>query len=117
MPSASFQRAERGKMKNENIVRYSLDEIRAMRGKSDWAKVAATTEADIARHIAEDPDLQGFNEIDWSTAVLVDPPKKQAISIRVDNDILAFFKAQGAGYQGRINAVLRHFMDSTRKTG
>ena len=38
---------------------------------------------------------------------------KAAISLRVDHDVLAWFKAQGGGYQTRINAVLRAFRDAS----
>lgn len=41
---------------------------------------------------------------------MVIPPKKRPISIRLDEDVIGFFKAMGPGYQTRINAVLRHFM-------
>jgi uncharacterized protein (DUF4415 family) len=78
--------------------------------------VRATTEEEIARQISEDPDLQGFEEIDWSKAVFV-PATKRAISIRLDADLLDFFKSQGSGYQSRINKVLRHYMDSVKKAG
>ena len=50
----------------------------------------------------------------WSTA---QKPDKQAISIKLDKDLLDFFKAQGRGYQTRINAVLRHYMDRMKKAG
>ena len=45
--------------------------------------------------------------------VLVVPPRKKAISIRVDEDVLDYFKQQGSGYQRRMNAVLRSYMDQT----
>lgn len=38
---------------------------------------------------------------------------KAAISLRVDNDVLEWFKAQGPGYQTRINTVLRAFRDAS----
>ena len=41
------------------------------------------------------------------------PPPKTSISLRVDQDVLAWFKAQGDGYQTRINAVLRAFRDAS----
>jgi uncharacterized protein (DUF4415 family) len=104
-------------MRKENIVRYSLEEIRLRRGGSDLARLRATTEADIERQIADDPDLQGFEDIDWSKAVFVSAPAKQPISIRLDADLLDFFKSQGSGYQGRINKVLRHYMESVKKAG
>ena len=37
-------------------------------------------------------------------------PKKQAVQIRIDADVLAWFKGYGKGYQGRINSVLREVM-------
>jgi uncharacterized protein (DUF4415 family) len=40
-------------------------------------------------------------------------PSKAAISLRIDPDVLEWFKAQGAGYQTRINAVLRAFRDAS----
>jgi uncharacterized protein (DUF4415 family) len=102
-------------MKSEHIIRVSMDELRLRRGRTDGAALAATTEEDIERQIAEDPDLQGFDDIDWSKAVWVEAPMKQPISIRLDADVLDFFKAQGNGYQGRINRVLRHYMENVKK--
>lgn len=70
------------------------------------------TDDEIAEAVAKDPDAVPI-DFDWSEAVLVLPPKKTAISIRVDDDVLDYFKKQGAGYQRRINAVLRSYMDQT----
>ena len=63
----------------------------------------------------DDPDWADLIDFDWSDAVLVVPQKKKAISIRLDEDVIEFFKAQGEGYQTRMNAVLRHFMENTKK--
>lgn len=79
------------------------------RGKTDWAVVDALTDEEIAEAVRNDPDAVPL-DIDWSKAVVVVPPKKQAISIRVDEDVLDYFKRQGAGYQRRINAVLRSYV-------
>lgn len=84
------------------------------KGKTDWARVDALTDEDIARAVANDPDAVPI-DIDWSAAVLVVPPKKKAISIRVDEDVLDFFKKEGGGYQRRINAVLRSYMQQKSK--
>ncbi len=65
--------------------------------------------------MAGDPDWAGLKAIDWSEAVLVVPPKKKAISIRVDEDVLDYFKSDGEGYQRRMNAVLRFYMQQKRK--
>ena len=54
-------------------------------------------------------------EVDWTRAKLVTPEPKKAISLRVDPDVLEFFKSQGAGYQTRMNAVLRAWMEAQLK--
>jgi uncharacterized protein (DUF4415 family) len=41
-------------------------------------------------------------------------PRKAAISLRLDADVLDWFRAQGNGYQTRINAVLRAYMEAAR---
>lgn len=107
-------------MTEKGILRYTLAEIREKRASgelksmSDWARVDAKTDEDIERDIASDPDA-AIIDPDWENAVLVVPPSKTPISIRLDADVLAFFKEAGAGYQKRINAVLRSYMDHTRK--
>jgi uncharacterized protein (DUF4415 family) len=97
-------------MKNERIVTRRWGERR--KGKTNWAAVDALTDKDIEAAIRNDPDAVPL-DVDWSQAVLVIPSKKKAISIRVDEDVLDYFKKQGEGYQRRMNAVLRSYMDQT----
>jgi uncharacterized protein (DUF4415 family) len=99
-------------MKEKSITVVSRDDPR--KGKTDLEKLRKLTDAEIDASIAGDPDWE-FDEVDWSEAVLVIPPRKKAISIRVDEDVLDYFKQEGAGYQRRMNAVLRSYMDQTRK--
>ena len=110
--SGSSRHGPRGGTSDENITivsRYS-----PTKGKTDWAAVDALTDEQITQAVANDPDAVPL-DIDWSDAVLVVPPKKQAISIRVDEDVLNFFKKEGDGYQRRINAVLRSYMQQKDK--
>jgi len=100
-------------MKKERIVTRKWGDRR--KGKTDWARVDALTHDDITQAIANDPDWADFEDIDWSDAVLVIPTRKKAISIRVDEDVLDFFKKEGDGYQRRINAVLRSYMQQKAK--
>ncbi|CDN92495.1 BrnA antitoxin family protein [Agrobacterium tumefaciens] len=106
-------------MSEERIVRYSLDEIREKIAKgedrTDWACVDAMTDQDIERATRDDPDWAGFDDIDWSKAEVVFPTAKQSISIRVDQDVVDFFKSTGKGYQTRMNAVLRHYVHEQKK--
>jgi uncharacterized protein (DUF4415 family) len=99
-------------MKKENIVTRKWGDRR--KGKTDWARVDKLSDTDIAKAVANDPDAAPI-DIDWSDAVLVIPARKKAISIRVDEDVLDYFKRQGDGYQRRMNAVLRSYMQQKAK--
>jgi uncharacterized protein (DUF4415 family) len=101
-------------MKEKRTKRYSAKELSTRRGRSDWARVDALTDADIARAVRSDPDAVPI-DIDWSKATIVMPSRKSAISIRLDEDVLDYFRASGSGYQSRMNAVLRHFVSAQKK--
>jgi len=105
--AGSSRPAARGATKGENITVVSRDS--PSRGKTDWAALDALTDEQIEAAVRKDPDAVPL-DFDWSEAVLVIPPKKKAISIRIDEDVLDFFKHEGGGYQRRMNAVLRSFV-------
>ncbi len=108
-------------MENEkNIVRYSAAELEEMiaRGESrtDFARILAKTEEELEQDIASDPDWADM-PADWpAVAEAVMPPPKQLLSLRIDTDIVQWFRDQGPGYQTRMNAVLRAFVLRQRKT-
>jgi uncharacterized protein (DUF4415 family) len=100
--------------RKEHIVTYTDKELQAMQAQnesqSDWAKAAAMTEAEIEAAIADDPD-EADMVIDWSKASLELPQPKAVLNMRVDADVMAFFRSQGKGYQTKINAILRSYVD------
>jgi uncharacterized protein (DUF4415 family) len=51
-------------------------------------------------------------DIGWTKARLVLPPGKESVTLRVDQDVLGWFREQGKGYQIRMNAVLRAYEDA-----
>lgn len=110
--AGSSRRVPRPARSGGNTIDVSKDSPR--RGKTDWAAVDALTDEEIEQAVRNDPDAVPL-DFDWSDAVLVIPPKKKAISIRVDEDVLDYFKNEGAGYQRRMNAVLRSYMQQKRK--
>lgn len=93
----------------------TADDIRAIKSQTNWDHLDKLTDEDTELSIVSDPDKDGLRDIDWSKAEWVLPEPKAAISIRLDVDVLSFFKAGGAGYQSRINAVLRSYMKASRK--
>ncbi len=103
--------------KKGNIVRYTAEEIDAMiaRGESrtDWAKVNAMTQDEVERLADEEdgPLPEGWE----STVILGLPPHKDAIKLRIDHDVLEWFRGTGKGYQTRINNVLRAFVTTRQR--
>jgi uncharacterized protein (DUF4415 family) len=57
-------------------------------------------------------EIAELDESFWKKAKLVEPEKKQAVSLRLDSDILKWFKKQGKGYQSLINAVLKTYVQA-----
>ena len=108
----SFRHGAHHAKKDENSTIVSRDGPR--RGKTDWTAVDALTDEEIEAAVRNDPDAVPL-DVDWSEAVLIIPPKKRAISIRLDEDVLDYFKKEGAGYQRRMNAVLRSYMQRKPK--
>ena len=104
----------------EDIRSYTAEELRelAARGEdlTDWEKVDSLTEADLERLIAEDPEERDFVP-DWTQAKLVVPQAKQSVHLRLDRDIIEFFKAQGKGHITRMQTVLRAYVDAHRNGG
>jgi uncharacterized protein (DUF4415 family) len=101
--------------KKSDTVRYSAEQVKAKiaRGedRTNWRKVAAVTQGKLEASIQVDPDdIDG--EPDWAQAVLGVPPAKEHINIRVDQDVLEWFRSNGKGYQTLMNNVLRAFVQS-----
>ncbi|HEV3109946.1 MAG TPA: BrnA antitoxin family protein [Candidatus Binataceae bacterium] len=100
------------------IVRRSAAEILKRRGRIDRKRVRATTDREIGAQIASDPDTAPILDEEWfKTARLVTPQPKVPVSIRVDRDVLEWFKARGPRYQSRMNAVLKAYVAAHGTTG
>ncbi len=103
--------------KKERIVRYSARDLAAKRQRgetqSDWARASAMTAEEIERDIASDPDEAGM-VVDWNSVSVRLPEPKADLHMRIDRDVLEFFRKTGRGYQTRINAVLRSYVEKAR---
>lgn len=63
----------------------------------------------------EDIDTSDIPEADnefWEKAVLIPAPGKERLTLRLDNYVIDWFKRRGRGYQSRINAVLRSYVEA-----
>jgi len=68
------------------------------------------TDAEIAQAAADDPEAALTTAADWTDARVIWPQAKEPVTLRLDKDVLAWFRQRGRGYQTRINAVLRAFV-------
>ncbi|PNG28105.1 3-oxoacyl-ACP synthase [Pseudomonas protegens] len=76
--------------------------------KTDWERLAKADDQSI--DTSDIPELDG----DFFRRAEVHLPGKKAVTIRLDADVLEWFKGQGAGYQTRINQLLRQYMQAHR---
>jgi len=93
------------------LTRRKLGDVQG--SLTDWKRVDAMTEEELERAIAADPDSDV--KPDWTKAKLVLPQRKQSVHLRVDPDVLDWFRRQGSGYLTRMNAVLRTYYEAHRK--
>jgi uncharacterized protein (DUF4415 family) len=101
--------------KKSDTVRYTAKQIKARieRGedRTNWRKANAVTGKKLQASIEADADdVRG--EPDWTKAIMGVPAPKDHINIRIDHDVLEWFRASGRGYQTLMNNVLRAFVQS-----
>ena len=78
--------------------------------KSDLKRIDAMTDADI-----DYSDIPPTDEAFWADAKVMVPPAKTPLSVRFDSDVVEWFRKQGVGYQTRMNAVLRAYMEVRKR--
>jgi uncharacterized protein (DUF4415 family) len=99
--------------KRTRIVRYeSLDDIPV---KPLNRKLIAMSDEEAERRAAADPDAGVIPPGFWDNATVYMPQSKQQITLRLDPDVISWFKRTGKGYQSRMGAVLRSYVDAKRK--
>ena len=82
-------------------------------GRAKLARLRRVSDAEIAR--TAPAELRDLPADFWDEAVPVLPTAKVPISLRVDADVLEFFRESGPRYQSRMNAVLRSYMERAAK--
>jgi len=91
--------------------------VKSSKRGTDWPRVNAFTDADIERMAKADKDNPASSAADWAEASVGLPPLKTSVNAKFDVDVVNWFKSQGRGYQTRMNAVLRRYMEAHRKAG
>ena len=85
-------------------MRYSLSEIEAL---SKQGKDATRTDA---------PEAESLGEEFWKSARVVMPAGKTSVHLRLDSDVVEWFRARGKGHLTRMNAVLRAYVDAHKRS-
>jgi len=80
------------------------------RDRTDFRRVDAMTPAEVEALAVTDAD-----NFDWANAKIGLPGPKQQLTVRFDKDVIDWFRSQGSGYQTRMNAVLRSFVEAQRE--
>jgi uncharacterized protein (DUF4415 family) len=78
---------------------------------TDWKRLRGMTDEQVRAAVVEDPEIRPTDEAFWKQARVVTPLRKKTITMRIDADLLAWFRRQ-RGYQTRINAILRAYMNA-----
>lgn len=86
-------------------AKYTLSEIKAARARGE----------DRTRRDA--PEAESLGDDFWKDARVVMPRGKTSVHLRLDSDIVEWFKAHGKGHLTRMNAVLRAYVDAHKGRG
>ena len=81
---------------------------------TDWERLKRQREG---KEPIDYTDIPEHDASFWKDATIVIPDAKTKLTIRIDTDVYQWFSGQGPGYQTRMNAVLRSYMEAARKQG
>ena len=82
---------------SDGATTVTLDEAKVLQSETDWDALEEKTDEEIREAVESDPDAYFLDEDWFEAATFVDPSAaKERISIRLDMDILEFFRAGGA---------------------
>jgi uncharacterized protein (DUF4415 family) len=85
------------------VVRHTLGEVKALRERGE----------DFTRQDA--PEAESLGEEFWKSARVVMPSGRTSVHLRLDSDVVDWFKARGKGHLTRMNAVLRAYVETQKR--
>ncbi|MBM3932693.1 MAG: hypothetical protein FJ319_00020 [SAR202 cluster bacterium] len=96
----------------DNVTRMRSDEAKQS-DTTDWERIKRLTDEEIAAAVASDPDAAPIDHAFWESGFeVILPDPKRPVSLRLDADVVDWFRRGGRGYQTRINAVLRSYVSA-----
>ncbi len=101
--------------KSGTIVRYSAEELQAMRDRgesqTDWARVDAMTEEELEASI----DKEEEGDFDLATAFPGAPGIKREVTMQINDEVIQWFRLQDPDYLARMNDVLLEYVREKRQ--
>jgi uncharacterized protein (DUF4415 family) len=88
-----------------------ISKRKATEPRTDWKRLRSITGKQIRAGIRKDPEIIATDEAFWRKATVVMPRSKKTVTMRLDADLLDWFRGN-PGYQTRINAILRAYMNA-----
>jgi uncharacterized protein (DUF4415 family) len=89
----------------------TIGKISKAKAVTDWKRLRGMTDEEVHAAVVDDPEIKPTDEAFWKKARVVMPHPKETITMRIDADLLAWFRRE-RGYQTRINAILRAYMNA-----
>ena len=101
------------------MIRQPDGTLREAAGATDWGEVNARSAQQVDAAAQADPDALPLDDAFWLSAKIILPPRatKRHQGLRLDVEVLDWFKAQGPGWQTRMNAVLKSYVVAQRRGG
>ena len=104
----------------KKVTRLTLAEIKSAASRTDWPRLETMPEKNITEAAAGDPEALPLDDKFFETARRLPPSAllkigERQITLRLDAEVLDWFRASGAGYQSRMNAVLRAYFHTHRE--
>jgi uncharacterized protein (DUF4415 family) len=98
-------------MSKEKNVKHTSEELKKLKDESDWDRAAGMIDEEIEAADAQDPEVAGIDDAWMDKAEVVQSPKRVVYAV-FDEYVIEYFKKSGRGYQSRMNAVLKAYVDA-----
>lgn len=93
------------------MKRATTGKISKPEPRTNWKRLRSMTDEEVHAAVISDPEIVPTDEAFWAKAQVVMPHRKETVTMRLDADLLAWFRRE-RGYQTRINAILRAYMNA-----
>lgn len=98
------------KKQSAKVKRYTKSQLKRLKDQTEYKRLDSMSDEDI-----DYSDIPDMEDEFWAKAKVIDPGPKKAVSLRIDPDVLDWFKHQRGRYQYLMNQVLRRYMNVQKR--